>query len=110
MPPITTIVHFTVPAGNADRFLAFWQGTLRDEMRRRPGLIDGILHRGIDPGGPYQFVNVARWQSAEALEAGLRTTAEALRADGVDLGAVLRDLGVIASQHNYLEEIRYTAW
>jgi heme-degrading monooxygenase HmoA len=107
MPAITTIVHFTVPAENADRFLAFWQGVIRDEMKRRPGLVDGVLHRSIDADGPYQFINVARWQSAEALESGLRETAQALRQEGVDLAAVMRDLGVTISQHNYVEESRY---
>jgi hypothetical protein len=109
MTPITTIVHFTVPVANVEKFLAFWQGTVRDEMRRRPGLIDGILHRGVDADGPFQFINVARWHNAEALRAGLRDTAQALLTDGIDLGAVLRDLDVTVSQNNYVEEVRYTA-
>jgi hypothetical protein len=105
--PITTIVHFTVPADNAERFLAFWRDTVRDEMRRRPGLIDGVLHRGIDADGPYQFINVARWQSAEALAAGLWETARVLLGQGIDLGAELGEMGVTISQNNYVEEIRY---
>ena len=28
MAPITTIVHFQVPARNGDRFLAFWQDSI----------------------------------------------------------------------------------
>ena len=109
MAPITTIVHFEVPADNIDRFLALWQETINGEMTKQPGLIEGIFHRGIDPDGPYQFINVARWQSPEALEAGLRATAEALQRGGIEVAGSLRNLGVKVSQNNYVEEVRYKA-
>ena len=107
MASITTIVHFQVPAENTDRFFAFWQDPIRDKMRQQPGLIDGILYRGTDPDGPFRFVNVARWESAESLTAALRATDEALRREGVELARVLADLGVTISQHNYAEAVRY---
>jgi hypothetical protein len=43
MAPITTIVHFEVPAGNVDRFFAFWQDSVKDKVNKQPGLIDGIF-------------------------------------------------------------------
>ena len=107
MTAITTIVNFQVPAGNADRFLAFWQDPIRDTMRRQPGLIDGVLHRGVDPDGPFQFVNVAHWEGAESLTAALRATDEELRRTGVEIGRVFAGLGVTISQHNYVEAERY---
>ena len=109
MAPITTIVHFQVPTQNIERFFAFWQDTIRDKVRQQPGLIDGIFHRGTDPDGPFQFINVARWDSAEQLEAGLQATEEALRREGVEMAEVFQDLGITASQNNYVEAVRYTA-
>jgi antibiotic biosynthesis monooxygenase (ABM) superfamily enzyme len=107
MAPITTIVQFQVPAENVDRFFAFWQDPIKDEMRRQPGLIDGVLHRAADPDGPFQFVNVARWENAESLAAALRATDEALRREGVVIADVFADLGVTMSQHNYVEAVPY---
>jgi hypothetical protein len=52
MAPITTIVHFEVPADNVDRFFAFWQDSVKDKVNKQPGLIDGIFHRGTDADGP----------------------------------------------------------
>lgn len=106
MVPITTIVHFEVPTDNIDRFLSFWQKT-REEMVKQPGIIGGVFHRSIDPDGPFQFINVARWQSAEELESGLQATGEALQRDGIEVAETLKDLGVKVTQNNYTEEVRY---
>jgi heme oxygenase (mycobilin-producing) len=103
MPPITTIVHFEIPAENVDQFFAFWQDYIKDNVSKQPGLIDGIFHRGIDPDGPFQFINVAHWESAERLAAGLQATSEDL-----PIGKVFQDLGVKVSQNNYVEAVRYT--
>lgn len=103
MAPITTIVHFEIPAENVDRFFAFWQDYIKDNVSIQPGLIDGIFHRGVDPDGPFQFINVARWESAEQLAAGLQATSEDL-----PVAKVFRDLGVKVSQNNYIEAVRYT--
>ena len=109
MAPITTIVHFEIPADNVDRFFAFWQDSVKNKVNKQPGLIDGIFYRGIDPDGPFQFINVARWDSAEQLESGLRATGEELHQEGVEMGKVFQDLGVKVSQNNYVEAVRYTA-
>ena len=109
MAPITTIVHFEVPAENVDRFFAFWQDSIKDVTGSQPGLIDGIFHRAIDADGPFQFINVARWESAEHLQAALEATVEALRRDGVEMLEEFRKLGVKASQNNYDEAVRYAA-
>jgi hypothetical protein len=107
MPPMTTIVHFQMPAENVDRFFAFYRDSIKDEMLGQPGLIDGILHRAIDPEGPYQFINVARWESAEQLTAALRATDATLRGQGVEIAEVFAGLGVTFFQHNYVEQVRY---
>ena len=106
MAPITTIVHFEVPADNADRFLAFWQDSIRNKVSTQPGLIDGIFYRGIDPDGPFQFINVARWNSAEELQAALQAADEELHQEGAEIGKVFDELGVKLSQNNYIEAVR----
>jgi hypothetical protein len=83
---------------------AFWQNDIKASVSKQPGLIEGIFHRCIDPDGSFQFVNVARWASAQQLAAGLRATSEEL-----PVGKVFHDLGVKVSQNNYFEAVRYTA-
>ncbi len=104
MAPITTIVHFEIPAENTEKFFAFWQDYIKDNVGRQPGLIDGIFHRGIDPDAPYQYINVAHWESAEQLAAGLHATSEDL-----PIAKVFQDLGVKVTQNNYVEALRYAA-
>lgn len=105
MGPITTVVHFEVPAENVDRFFAFWQDHIKDAVSKQPGLIDGMFYRGIDPDGPFQFINVARWESAEQLASGLKVTGEEMP----EIGKVFQELGVKVSQNNYIEAKQYTA-
>jgi antibiotic biosynthesis monooxygenase len=101
--PITTIVHFEVPPENVDRFFAFWRDHVKDAVSMQSGLIGGVFHRGLDPDGPFQFINVAHWSSAEQLEAGLAATNQILP----EMAQVFQDLGVKISQNNYAEVVRY---
>jgi hypothetical protein len=103
--PITTIVHFEVPADNLETFLSFWKEHIKEEVSKQPGLVDGIFHRRIDRDGQFQFVNVAHWESAEDLAAGLRTASEELP----EINEVFRRLRVKVSQNNYVEAVRYAS-
>ena len=107
MPPITTIVHFEVPAENVDKFFDFWHSNIKDVTGAQPGLIDGIFHRTVDPDSPFQFINVARWDSAEQLKAGLDATVAELHERGIEMIEVFSELGVKASQNNYLPVVNY---
>ncbi len=108
MAPITTIVHFEVPAENVDKFFDFWQDSIKDLTGSQPGLIDGIFHRSIDADSPFQFINVAHWASAEQLEAGLDATVTQLHQQGIEMLDVFSELGVKASQNNYVQAVQYT--
>ena len=108
MVPITTIVHFEMPEESTGRFLSFWQEKIRDVMAGQPGIIGGIFHRGIATDAPFRYINVARWESAEALASGLKATAEVLeREQGISISETFEELGVKVTQNNYVEEIRY---
>lgn len=102
MTPITTIVHFEVPIEGIDQFLSAWRES-GDLMHKQPGLIGGVFHRCTDLNGPFQFINVARWESAEALEAARKAVEEEQK----QRGNALERLGVKVSQSNYTEEFRY---
>lgn len=62
--PVVLINAFEVPAADADTFVAAWQKA-RDYLRSQPGYLDTVLHQSITPDAEFQFVNIARWRSAE---------------------------------------------
>ena len=101
MARITTIVHFSLPKENMSEFLTHWK-KMRDVMLKQPGALDGAFHQSIDDDSPFQFINVAHWESPEALANALRATGQAM-----DVGAVMQRLGVRVSQNNYVEEVTY---
>jgi hypothetical protein len=79
---------------------------IRDIMLKQPGALDGVFHRTIDDESAFQFVNVARWESAEALANALKRGAQ----EGSDLWALneeLRRLGARVSQNNYVPAVKY---
>ena len=64
--PVVLTNTFNVAPEDADRLLAVWAEDAAF-MKRQPGFISTQLHRGI--AGSTTFVNVAVWESAEALRA-----------------------------------------
>ena len=71
--PLTLINSFEVPAGEADKFIAAWEKA-RDYLAAQPGYIDTALHRAVGPEADFQFVNIARWRSAEDFTAAIGST------------------------------------
>jgi heme-degrading monooxygenase HmoA len=63
--PVILINAFEVPGDEAERFIAAWEKS-RDYLRSQPGYVDTALHQAVTPGADFQFVNIARWQTAEA--------------------------------------------
>lgn len=66
--PVTFINCFEVADDAEERFLAEWR-QVNDYMRTKPGYVDHTLHRSVQPGSRYRFVNVAHWASVEDWEA-----------------------------------------
>ena len=64
--PVILINTFTVEPEEADRLQEAWASDAAF-MKRQPGFISTQLHRGI--AGSSTFVNVAVWESAQALRA-----------------------------------------
>jgi heme oxygenase (mycobilin-producing) len=66
--PVTFINVFEVPADELDAFLANWVERA-EIMSTQPGLRSFRLHRALSPDSRFQMINVAEWDSAEALQA-----------------------------------------
>jgi len=104
--PITTIVLFELPPENVDEFIAFWRD-IQAFVSQQPGMIDGVGHRATDADGPFQFVNVVRWDSPESLDAALGAVVTEFHNKGTDIGQAFERLGVKQTQSNFTEELRY---
>lgn len=69
---VILINAFEVPAGDAERFIAAWEKT-RDYLETQPGYVETALHQAVTPGAEFQFVNVARWRTAEDFSAAIQS-------------------------------------
>jgi heme oxygenase (mycobilin-producing) len=67
-PPITLINVFEIALDDIEPFLHEWRERA-DFMARQPGFRSLRLHRALSPDAKFQVVNVAEWDSAEALQA-----------------------------------------
>jgi heme-degrading monooxygenase HmoA len=68
MGKVVLINRFNVPAGRDEEFLSLWREVNR-HMRSQPGYLSHQLHRAIADTDAGRYVNVATWESAEALQA-----------------------------------------
>ena len=77
--PVVLINVFEVPAGNEKDFLAWWERS-SELPKDEPGFIDAKLHRTLQATARFQFVNVAHWETREALDTARNKHEAALRA------------------------------
>lgn len=70
--PLTLINVFEVPDGEADLFISAWERT-RDYLAGQPGYVETALHQAMGPGAEFQFVNIARWRTAEEFRAATQS-------------------------------------
>jgi len=68
MTPVTFINIFEIDPAQLDAFLVGW-GERAGFMSRQPGFRSFRLHRALTPDTPFQLVNVAEWDSVDALRA-----------------------------------------
>lgn len=72
--PVTLINVFEIPAEQVETFLADWKERAQI-MITMPGFRDLRMHRAMSSDTRFQLVNVAHWDSAEALRAAQAATA-----------------------------------
>ena len=83
---LTLVNLFTVPAGEEDAFEARFKAVC-EKLDGMPGFEGTELHRNAGVGDPtYAFVNIAKWESAEAWREALPKILAG--AGGVSLGVV----------------------
>lgn len=68
MTPVTFINIFNIDPSQVDGFLVGWRERAAF-MSRQPGFRSFRLHRALTPDTPFQLVNVAEWDSVDALMA-----------------------------------------
>jgi len=66
--PITHINVFEIRPDDVEAFLQEWQDRA-EFIGRQPGFRSLRLHRALSPDSRFQLVNVAEWDSTEALRA-----------------------------------------
>jgi heme-degrading monooxygenase HmoA len=106
MTVITTIVHFSMPKENMDEFFTIWKKA-QAVMVGQPGALDNLLNRTIDTNSPFQFINVAHWESAQALTNALTASVEHREPGGAGVEEEFKRLGVTMSQNNYVEVVKH---
>lgn len=68
--PVVLINTFVVPHEAIEAFEAYWKVDATF-MKAQPGLLSGQLHKGV--AGNNVYVNVAHWESADALRKAFKS-------------------------------------
>lgn len=76
--PVTLINIFEVPVGAEHNFVEWWNKS-SEVLMKEPGFIDAKLHRSLKAGSPFQFINIAHWETAEALDLARAKHSDVLR-------------------------------
>jgi heme-degrading monooxygenase HmoA len=87
LPPDATgevvwINVYELPPEEDESFVAGWT-RVRDIVAVRPGYVGSRLHRAIDPGATFRWVNVAPWSDLEEFTAAVATPAFAEAATAI---------------------------
>jgi quinol monooxygenase YgiN len=83
--PVILINVFEVSAGREQEFIAWWK-QCSDTLKREPGFLDATLHQSLKPDSRFQFINLAHWATAEALDLALARNRELLQSLQVGKG------------------------
>lgn len=78
------IVAYEVMNEDRDRFLNAWDRA-NSFLKEQPGYVGGALHQAVSANPDFRFVNIARWENADAFRAatqsnGFREASGALEA------------------------------
>jgi len=65
--PVTQINLFTVPSGESEQFLRHWRRSAQI-MAAQSGFVRARLHRALDDGVEFRFINIAQWASGTAFD------------------------------------------
>jgi heme-degrading monooxygenase HmoA len=97
--PVTPINVFEVPTEHVEVLIAQWRERAA-LMSTKPGFLDTRLHRALSSQARFQLVNVAHWESPEALQAATADPEFQRR-----IGGVTADPQVSISAHPALYQV-----
>ena len=83
--PVVLINVFEVPIGTEQAFVEWWEKS-SEVLKKEPGFIDAHLHRSLKQDARFQFINVAHWETPEALNQARIRNADILQANGTGKG------------------------
>jgi heme-degrading monooxygenase HmoA len=69
---LVLINAFEVPEGQEEAFIRGWEAT-RDYLQTQSGYVDTALHQAVSPEPDFRFVNVGRWENAQAFQAAIQS-------------------------------------
>ncbi|BCL84212.1 antibiotic biosynthesis monooxygenase [Ktedonobacteria bacterium brp13] len=78
LPPVVLINVFEVPIEKGSAFVEWWKQS-SEALKKEAGFIDAKLHRSLQPGARFQFINIAHWETAESLELARTKNQEVLQ-------------------------------
>jgi heme-degrading monooxygenase HmoA len=84
--PVTLINVFTVPRGQEEAFVKWWED-VKDSITRQPGFIRGRFHRSVKPDSRYNFINVAVWENEDLYWKAYEKSAAPAKAALTEMGA-----------------------
>ena len=64
--PVTLINVFEVPVGAEQEVVEWWKRS-SEALQKEPGFIDAHLHRSLRTDARFQLINIAHWETVEAL-------------------------------------------
>lgn len=104
--PVTVINKFEVPTKEAERFASEWESD-KEFFRSQSGFLGGTLYRNLDAEAQFLFVNVARWESEEALMAARSVLEKQQAKQGISRLSDWSSRGIKAHIATYRDEVRY---
>jgi len=100
--PVTLINVFEIAPDNVESFLADWRERA-EFMSKQSGFRSFRLHRALSPDSRFQLVNVAEWDSVDALRAA--TSSEQFQ---TSVRNTMRNSGVTATPGVYRVAVEVT--
>ena len=83
---VTLINVFSVPKGNEDEFMKWWED-IKNKLLKEPGIISGKFHRSIKPESRFNFVNVAVWENEDVFAKAIEKIVTPLKPKLAQMGA-----------------------